>query len=53
MLIDSDKAPFEFRILISFSDVVTRIAPEAAVEISNVSIEPVAVTSSALSLVTN
>ena len=53
MLIDSDKAPFEFRILISFSDVVTRIAPEAAVEISNVSIEPVAVTSSDLSFVTN
>ena len=49
MRIDSDRAPFEFRILISLSDVVTRTAPEVAVEISSVSIEPVAVTSSALS----
>ena len=45
MRIDSDRAPFEFRILISFSDVVTRMAPEAAVEISKVSIVPDAVTS--------
>lgn len=53
MRIDSDKAPFELRILISFSDVVTRIAPDSAVEISNVSIEPEAVTSSPLSAVIN